>query len=254
MPNHTDETVLSVHFWTDNLFSFRITRNANYKFTAGQFSRIGLFNDQQQIIWRPYSILTSEQDSCLEYYSVIVPSGEFTQMLKMINVSDRICLDEVSYGFLVLNRLLPGKHLWLLSTGTGLSPFISMLYDINLWSSYDKVVLVHCVRYAKELAYADLINSFYTGKYAPLVEGKFHYVRCVTQEQSGADLYGRIPNLISSNVLQDHVGCNINPEDSRIMLCGNPAMVSDTRGLLSSNGFKLSRKGQPGNMAVESYW
>ena len=129
------------------------------------------------------------------------------------------------------------------------------MYDFTIWEQYEKVIVVHCVRNKEELAYQELINSFFTHEYyADMVKDKLIYVKIVTRETEGADLYGRITDLISNNKLEQYVGEQITVSDSRIMICGNPQMVDDTRKILASRDLTISRRGKPGNMAVENYW
>lgn len=249
------EKITYLKQWTDHLFSFRITRNEGFKFIPGQFARLGVLKEDNNIVWRPYSIVSADYDEELEFYSIVVPDGEFTQKLYQLKINDDIYLDKTNYGLLTTDRFEHGKHLWLLSTGTGLAPFISILYDFNIWEQYEKIILVHCAREEPELAYQDLINSFFTHEYyADIVKDKLIYVKMLTRDSSGADIYGRITDLLKNNELEQHVGLKINVEDSRIMICGNPQMVDDTRKLLAERGLTISRRAKPGNMAVENYW
>lgn len=252
---YTTEKITYIHKWTDHLFSFKITRNENYKFIPGQFARLGIKKDEDNIIWRPYSIVSADYDEQLEFYSIIVPDGEFTQRLKKLNINDEILIDKTNYGLLTTDRFENGKHLWLLSTGTGLAPFISILFDFNIWEQYDKIILIHCARTKDELVYKDLIEGFFTHEfYGELVKNKLIYLKLLTRDNTGADLYGRITDLIKNKKLQELIKIDINVNDSRLMICGNPEMVDDTRHLLNDMGLTVSKRGKPGNMAVENYW
>lgn len=252
---YTIEKITYLKKWTDHLFSFRTTRNEAFKFIPGQFARLGVSKEDGTIVWRPYSVVSADYEEELEFYSIIVPDGEFTQRLKNLNVGDSLYIDKTNYGLLTADRFESGKDLWFLSTGTGLAPFISILYDFNIWDQYQKIILVHCVRYKEELAYQDLINSFFTHEYyTDIVKDKFIYVKIITRENTGADLYGRITDLLKNNKLEQYVGVQITVENSRIMICGNPEMVDDTRKILSDKGLSISRRGKPGNLAVENYW
>jgi ferredoxin--NADP+ reductase len=248
------EKITYIKKWTEHLFSFRTTRHESFQFIPGQFARLGVINNDA-ITWRPYSIVSATYDEELEFYSIVVPDGEFTQNLKKLNVGDNIFVDKTNYGLLTTDRFENGKHLWLLSTGTGLAPFISILYDFSIWEQYEKIILVHCARHKSELAYMDTINSFYTNEYYnEIVSGKLEYIKLLTKDDSGADLYGRITDLIKNNTLQNFINIDINNVDSRVMICGNPQMVDDTRRILSDMGLVISKRGKPGNMAVENYW
>ena len=253
---YTVEEITYIKQWTDHLFSFRITRNEAFKFIPGQFARLGVNgNEEGKMVWRPYSIVSADYDEELEFYSIVVPDGEFTQKLKDLKVGDKIYIDKTNYGLLTTDRFENGKNLWFLSTGTGLAPFISILYDFSIWEQYDKVILVHCSRTKEELVYQDLINSFFEHEfYADMVKDKLVYVKILTRENEGANIYGRITELIENKKLEEFVGVPITVEDSRLMICGNPQMVDDTRKMLADRGLTISRRGKPGNMAVENYW
>ncbi len=252
---YTIEKITYIKKWTDHLFSFRTSRYEGFKFIPGQFARLGVEKEDGSIVWRAYSIVSADYDEELEFYSIVVPDGEFTQRLKNLKIDDKIFIDKTNYGLLTTDRFENGKHLWFLSTGTGLAPFISIMFDFNIWEQYEKVILVHCTRNKEELAYQELINSFFTHEfYADIVKNKLIYVRMLTRENDGADLYGRITNLLKNKKLEDFVNIPINVEDSRLMICGNPQMVDDTRKVLAERGLVISRRGKPGNMAVENYW
>ncbi len=251
----TIEKVTYVKQWTYNLFSFRTTRDESFKFIPGQFARLGVIDNTGKEIFRPYSIVSADYDEELEFYSIIVPDGEFTQILKNIKVGDSILVNKTNYGLLTTDRFEKGKHLWLLSTGTGLAPFISILYEFSIWSQYQKIILVHCTRTQDELTYQDLINEFYTNEfYSELVKDKLIYLKVLTRENSGADFYGRITTLVENKNMEISLGIDINSDDSRIMICGNPDMVNETRKILTERGLSISKRGNPGNIAVENYW
>ncbi len=252
---YTVEKVTYVKKWNDHLFSFRTSRYEGFKFIPGQFARLGVNKEDGSIVWRAYSIVSADYDEELEFYSIVVPDGEFTQRLKKLKVNDTIYVDKTNYGLLTTDRFENGKHLWLLSTGTGLAPFISILFDFYIWEQYEKIILVHCARNKDELAYQDLINNFYNHEfYADFVNNKLIYVKILTRENNGADLYGRITELLKNKKLEEFVNISINVEDSRVMICGNPQMVDDTRKILGERDLVISRRGKPGNMAVENYW
>lgn len=252
---YTIEKITYLKQWTDHLFSFKITRNEAFKFIPGQFARLGLKKEDGTFVWRPYSVVSADYDEELEFYSIIVPDGEFTQRLKNLKVDDEIYVDKTNYGLLTTDRFENGKDLWFLSTGTGLAPFISIMYDFSIWEQYENVILVHCAREAEELVYQDTINEFFTHEYyGDLVKNKLKYVKILTRDKNNADLYGRITELIENKKLEQYVGLNLTIENSRIMICGNPQMVDDTRKMLSSRGLTISKRANPGNMAVENLW
>lgn len=252
---YTVEKITYLKQWTDHLFSFRTTRNKAFTFIPGQFARLGIITDEGKIVWRPYSVVSADYDEELEFYSIIVPDGEFTQRLKKLKIDSELLIDKTNYGLLTTDRFENGKHLWFLATGTGLAPFISIMYDFHIWEQYEKIILVHCARESEELVYQELINSFYTNElYADIVKNKLIYVKALTRENENADLYGRITHLIKNGKLEEYTKTPINVLDSRIMICGNPEMVDDTRKLLAERNLVISRRGKPGNMAVENYW
>ncbi|MHA3052195.1 ferredoxin--NADP reductase [Acinetobacter sp. ANC 4640] len=247
----TVEKVLSIQRWANNLFSFSMTRPAHFKFTAGQFARIGLQVDGELIV-RAYSIVSSPYDETLEFFSIVVPDGAFTSRLKDLQVGDDLYLEKIPYGFLTLARYQqPLPHdLWLLATGTGLAPFLSMLQDFETWQNYQKINLVYSVRTQAELAYVERIQEIA----ATFGEGHtgFQFVPIITRDPQ-AILHQRLPVLIENGQLEAVVGQQFNPKTSHIMLCGNPQMVEDTKEALKQRGLSMNRRGE-GNIAVENYW
>ena len=245
------EKVLSVHRWTDTLFSFTMTRPSHFKFTAGQFARIGLKVGDDLVV-RAYSVVSSPFDETLEFFSIVVPDGAFTSNLQHLQVGDELYLEKIPYGFLTLTRYqlpLP-QDLWLLATGTGLAPFISMLQDFDTWTKYQNINLVYSVRTASELAYVERIQeiaeSFGEGHTG------FKFIPIITRDPNAA-LHDRLPVLIENGELETYAGLNFNVESSHIMLCGNPQMVEDTKEALKARGLIMNRRVE-GNIAVENYW
>ena len=247
----TVEKVLSVHRWAHNLFSFTMTRPAHFKFTAGQFARIGLMVNGELVV-RAYSVVSSPFDENLEFFSIVVPDGAFTSNLQHLEIGDELYLDKTAYGYLTLARYqLPLAHdLWLLATGTGLAPFLSMLQDFETWTKYQHIHLVYSVRSIAELAYVDRIQeiaeSFGEGHTG------FKFVPIITRDPN-ATLHDRLPVLIENGELEKVVGLSLNPATSHVMLCGNPQMVEDTKDALKQRGLTMNRRGE-GNIAVENYW
>ncbi len=247
----TVEKVLSVHRWAHNLFSFTMTRPAHFKFTAGQFARIGLMVNGELVV-RAYSVVSSPFDENLEFFSIVVPDGAFTSNLQHLEIGDELYLDKTAYGYLTLARYqLPLAHdLWLLATGTGLAPFLSMLQDFETWTKYQHIHLIYSVRSTAELAYVDRIQeiaeSFGEGHTG------FKFVPIITRDPN-ATLHDRLPDLIENGELEKVVGLSLNPATSHVMLCGNPQMVEDTKDALKQRGLTMNRRGE-GNIAVENYW
>ena len=251
---YTAETITDVRPWTDSLFSFRTTRDRGYRFTPGQFARLGVKAEDESVVWRAYSIASAAYDEHLEFFSVVVPGGAFTSRLSKLREGDEIYVERKSYGFLTTDRFQSGRDLWMLATGTGLAPFLSILHDFETWEGYDNLVLVQSVRTQPELAYEDLIQGFEKSEYYAEHAHKLRYARIVTREPVPGALRDRVTKLLASGVLEENLGLKLDHDRSRIMLCGNPEMVEDSRKLLTERGFRLSRRAEPGHLAVENYW
>jgi len=247
-----EATVLSVHHWTERLFSFTTTREPGFRFESGQFVMIGLMVDGRALM-RAYSIASSPYESDLEFFSIKVPDGALTSRLQHLRVGDPVLVGHKATGTLVLSDLPPGRHLYLLATGTGLAPFMSIIRDPDVYERYDKVVLVHGVRESADLAYArliehDLPRDEFLGE---AVTRKLIYLPVVTRENFRHQ--GRLPELIQSGALAHKAGlAALDPALDRAMLCGSPSMLADTRAALDRLGFKPSPGlGQPGGYVIE---
>jgi len=250
---YTAERIIDVQRWASNLFSFRTTRYDGYRFVPGQFARLGV-RKGDNVVWRAYSIVSAHYDEHLEFFSIVVPDGEFTSELSRLAANDELLVDKKNYGYLTVDRFAGGRDLWLLSTGTGLAPFISILYDFQPWRQYENIILVHSVRHAHELVYQDVIASFADHELFAEHAHKLQYVPVVTREPVAGTLDQRITDLIRNGRLERHVGLPFDVDHSRVMICGNPDMVEETRQLLMDRGLTISRRGKPGNLAVENYW
>ena len=255
-PKFTPETLVSVRPWAPNLFSFTLTRDPAFHFTAGQFARLGVKRagpdnpknpSGEKIVWRAYSVASPSHVPALEFFSVVVPHGEFTSELARLRPGATVYLERINYGFLTLDRFEPAPDLWLLCTGTGLAPFLSILGEPNTWTAFQNLILVHSVSYPNELAYRDAIAAMNRA-------GRLRYVPVVTRRRQAGALGKRVPALLESGVLEDHVGLRIDPTASRVLICGNPDMITATRRLLAARGLAPSRRGRPGQLAVENYW
>ena len=271
-------TVLSKTTWTPNLFSFTVSRPVSFKFTAGQFVRLGVnpsqLNYYKQLsavanaddeeldealnedIFRAYSIVSSPFDEILEFFSIVIPDGAFTSQLQHLEVGDELLLNTMPFGFLTLARYqkpLP-KDLWLLATGTGLAPFLSMLQDLKTWEDYEHIVLAYSARSTEELAYIEKIESLQED-FGSLVENpaKLIFIPIVTREPVEGALTERLPKLLLDGTLQARAGIDLDIDSTHVMLCGNPEMVEDTKETLKRLGLVMNRRGE-GNIAVENYW
>ena len=246
------QRVLSVHHWNDNLFSFTTTRDPGLRFENGQFVMIGLPVDGKPLM-RAYSITSPNSAEHLEFFSIIVPDGPLTSRLQHLKVGDEVLVSKKATGTLVLHDLLPGKHLYLLSTGTGLAPFMSIIQEPETFERFEKVVLIHGVRWVSELAYSDFIenelpkNEFF-GK---ALSDKLIYYPTVTREPFRNQ--GRLTDLIENGKLFEDIGLPpLNSETDRAMICGSPQMLSDTSAILDQRGFQISpRIGQPVHYVIE---
>lgn len=250
----THETVLNVTYLTPSLLIFSTTRDQNFNFTPGHYARIGLKHTNEEVVWRPISIVSSKYDYFLEFYVLLVPSGEFSSQLAKICEGDLIKVDTSSYGFMTIDGLESGKDLWLIATGTGIGPFLSILRDCNTWRAYENVVLVHSVRRAVELAYRDKISEIIDFHKTNKMLSQIHYIPIVTREICADILSVRIPQMIENGQLEQITGLNLDLKYSRVMACGNPQMILELRSLFTAKGFKTNRRGMPGQLSFENYW
>lgn len=252
MSAYTQETVLSVRHWTDSLFSFTTTRSPSFRFSNGQFTMMGLETDGGRPVVRAYSMASPNYEDTLEFFSIKVPDGPLTSRLQHIKASDRILVSKKPTGTLVVDNLLPGRFLYLLSTGTGLAPFMSIIRDPETYERFEKVVLVHGCRQVAELAYGERITSQLPrdeliGDY---VREKLIYYPTVTREPYHNR--GRVTDLITSGQLFRDVGLpSLDAEQDRAMLCGSPQMLKDMRTVLEERGFVEGSVSEPGTFVVE---
>jgi ferredoxin/flavodoxin---NADP+ reductase len=256
--------VTAVWAHTDHLFSFRTERPEGFRFTPGQFARLGIpvSSENTEVpesswVWRAYSIASGPFDPFLEYYSIVVPGGAFTSRLSQLREGDTLWMEMQNHGFLTLERFALAGDLWLLSSGTGLAPFLSILQDPLTWESFSKIVLVHSVRAAPELAYREDILALRRHEIFGDWADKLHYQPVITRDCAQSvpgSLTARIPELVRSGKLEEACGQALTVSDSKIMLCGNPEMVSDTRKALKERGFVSARSSRPGQIATENYW
>ncbi|MFT3757792.1 ferredoxin--NADP reductase [Thauera sp.] len=246
------EKVLSVHHWNDTLFSFTTTRDRALRFENGQFVMIGLEVDGKPLM-RAYSIASPNYEENLEFLSIKVQDGPLTSRLQHLQPGDSLLVSRKPTGTLVLHDLKPGKHLYLFSTGTGLAPFMSVIRDLDVYDHFDKVVLIHGVRYVSELAYNhyithELPQHEFLGE---AISEKLIYYPTVTREPFRNQ--GRLTTLIEDGKLFEDIGLPpLDPAVDRVMICGSAAMLKDSRDLLDRRGFQVSpRIGQPGDYVIE---
>jgi ferredoxin--NADP+ reductase len=245
------EEVTAVHHWTDRLFSFKTTRNPGFRFENGHFTMIGLEHEGRPLM-RAYSMASANYEDELEFFSIKVADGPLTSRLQNIQIGDEVLVNSKATGTLVLDHLLPGKHLYLIATGTGLAPFLSIIKDPDIYQRFDRVILTHGCRYSNELAYHDEISRLlpeheYLGED---IREKLIYYPTVTREKFRNN--GRLTDLLRIGKLNADIGLPpINPEDDRFMICGSPGMLKGFSSLLNARGFSESRHGQAAHYAVE---
>lgn len=248
--NFNQETVLDVHHWTDRLFSFRTTRDQGFRFQSGQFIMIGLEVNGKPLL-RAYSIASSVYDEQLEFFSIKVQEGPLTSRLQHLKEGDKILVGKKPVGTLLYDNLIPGDNLWLLSTGTGLAPFLSIIRDLEAYERYKKIILVHGVREVNELAYADLITKQlpkdeFLGE---MVREKLVYYPTVTREDFRNK--GRLTDLISSGKIFEDLGLpKFSEQDDRMMLCGSPEMLADMRQILEGLGLEEGSQSEAGHFVI----
>ena len=249
----TTERVLSIHYWTPNLLSFRTTRSSAFRFTPGHYARLGL-GSGEDLVWRPYSMVSAACDDYLEFLAVLVPGGPFSVHLEHLSVGDEIKVDKACFGFLTVDQLAPGRDLWLLASGTGIGPFVSILRDPAVWQAFDRLIVVHGVRHSADLAYREEIAQIAQLPQFAEAKAKLCYLGSVTREPGTRELSERIPQLLANGRLEKLAGATLSMHDSRVMVCGNPDLAFELRRYLSALGFAPSRRGVPGQMAFEKYW
>lgn len=249
----TNERVTWIHYWTPTLLSFRTTRYRAFRFTPGHYARLGL-GVADDLVWRPYSLVSAHYHDYLEFVAVLVPGGEFSARLAQLRVGDEIAVEKACFGFLTTPQLAPGRDLWMLASGTGLGPFISILRDPAQWEAFERLIVVHTVRHADELTYRDEIAAMPDEALCTDARATLIYIPIVTRDADATELSDRIPRLLADGRLEAHAQRPIRVEDSRVMVCGNPEMARELRQLLATRGFATSRRGAPGQMAFEKYW
>jgi len=245
------ETVIDVHHWSDTLFTIKTTRNRGLRFRNGEFAMMGMEIEGRPLM-RAYSMASANYEEHLEFYSIKVQQGALTSRLQHIIAGDEILVSKKPTGTLLWDRLRPGKHLYLLSTGTGLAPFLSIIKDPEIYENFEKVVLVHGCRYINELTYQRLITHElkHNEYFGDSVREKLIYYPAVTREPYKN--YGRITSLLQSGKLIEDIGSPaLNPEDDRFMLCGSPRMLESLSAILDGLGFSETRKNDLGEYVIE---
>ena len=244
------EKVTEIHHWTDKTFSFKTTRDMSFRFKNGEFAMIGLEIDGKPLL-RAYSVVSPNHEDHLEFLSIKVPNGPLTSKLQHIKIDDEIIVNSKPTGTLVCDYLLPGRNLFLFSTGTGLAPFMSIVRDPETYEKFEKIILTHTVRTSKELAYRDLLTNLNNDEiYSEVTKNNFIYFNTVTREKW--DNEGRITDWIKENTLWKKVGVeSFKPEIDRVMICGSEEMTFDLKQIFEKLGSKEGSTKVQGGFVIE---
>ncbi len=251
MSKFLEERVLSVHHWTDSLFSFKTTRDPSFRFRSGEFTMIGIPVDGKPLL-RAYSVASAHYADELEFFSIKVQNGPLTSRLQHLKEGDSVMVSMKPTGTLVIDNLAPGRNLYLLGTGTGLAPFLSIIKDPDAYERFEKIIVVHGVRYAKDLAYSDFITKVlpedeFIGE---LAREQLLYYPTVTREAFTHQ--GRITELMTNGKLFSDLGLpDMSVENDRFMLCGSPDMLADVKALLDTRHYTEGNHGEQGHYVIE---
>jgi ferredoxin/flavodoxin---NADP+ reductase len=247
MQKWVEGTVVDQKRWTQTLFSLKVNAEVA-AFEAGQFAKLAL-EAEGEMVARPYSFVNAPRESPHEFYYVTLPDGPLTQRLCKLDAGDAVYLAPRPAGFLVLSEVPSGENLWLISTGTGIGPFLSILKTEAPWRRFKQVVLVHAVRRAEELTHRESIEQLMRRH-----PEQMRTVSFVSRESAAGALPGRVPAALEDGRLEAETGVVLSAATSQVMICGNPAMVIDTSAVLARRGMKKHRRRDPGHITVENYW
>jgi ferredoxin/flavodoxin---NADP+ reductase len=240
-------TVAAQKRWTDRLYSLSV--NADIKsFEAGQFAKLALAIEGEMVA-RPYSFVNAPRERPHEFYYVVLPEGPLTSRLARLEPGDNVYLAPQASGFLVLSEVPEGENLWLIASGTGIGPFLSILKTDAPWQRFRQVVLVHAVRHPEELTYRDCIERLSSAH-----TGQMRFVPFLSRENTPPALHGRVPAAIDDGRLEAAAGVLLSAQSSQVMICGNPEMITDTTDALKRRGLRKHRRREPGHITVENYW
>lgn len=250
-PAHSCERITRIEERTPTLAVVETTRPGEFRFTPGHYARLGL-GPADDIVWRPYSIAAPADAPRLSFQLTRVPGGAFSDRFGRLRAGDEIRVDRRSFGFLTLGQVAPGGVLWLLATGTGVAPFVSILADPSTWERHERVVLAHSVRRAPELAGADVARAM--ARFGDRERARLRFFPVVTREAAAGAFTARIGTLLREGALESAAGSPIDAARSRVLLCGNPGMIQEARAWLRERGLEPGRRGVPGQLATEGYW
>lgn len=233
--------------WTERLYSLQVDA-AVEPFLAGQFGKLAL-EINGEMVGRPYSFVNAPGERPLEFYFNEVPGGPLSHRLTVLESGQGIFLAPKAAGFLVLSEIRDAENLWLLSTGTALGPFLSILKTEEAWHRFRNIALVHAVRRAQDLSYSGVIRGFQARQ-----PERFKFVPFVSREETDFAIQGRVPDALRDGRLEARTGLKLMPDNSQVMICGNPDMVRDTQTALEERGLRKNRRKEPGQISVENYW
>jgi ferredoxin--NADP+ reductase len=247
MARWVEGRVHALRQWTDELYSVQLEAEIA-PFAAGQFTRLALEIDGEMVA-RPYSFVNGPDNPLYEFYFIIVPDGPLTQRLVKLQPGDNLLVAAKGAGFFILKEVPAADTLWMLSTGTAIGPFLSILTTVDAWTRYRNIVLVHAVRTVAELSYPEEIEVLLAQH-----PDQLQFIPFVSREDTDFALPGRVPVAIEDGTLETRAGLTIGAAHSQVMICGNPAMVNDTQATLEARGMKKNRRREPGQITTEQYW
>ncbi|TMH34018.1 MAG: ferredoxin--NADP reductase [Betaproteobacteria bacterium] len=251
MSRWVEGRIVGNYQWTDRLVSLQVAA-PEVTFVAGQFARLALpapAGSKEAMLGRPYSFVNPPQDGPHEFYFNVLPEGPLSPRLARLRLGEPVWLLDRANGFFTVAELPAADALWCLATGTGLGPFLSMLRTVDPWEKFERVVLVHAVRYSEDLSYAEVMANL-----AAAHHGRFTFVPFVSRQARRGALPGRIPAAIVDGRLEAWTGVPLTAANAHAMLCGNPEMVRDTQAVLESRGMHRHRRREPGHFTLETYW
>ena len=247
MSKWVEGKVITLRQWTDELYSVQLEAEI-VAFTAGQFTRLALEIDGEMVA-RPYSFVNGPGDSVHEFYFITVKDGPLTRKLIKLKPGDPLFIAPRGAGFFVLDEVPEADTLWMLSTGTAIGPFLSIMATEDAWKRYKNIVLVHAVRSVEELTYSDKIKHQLAQH-----PDQLQFVPFVSREDTDYAIKGRVPAAIENGQLEERTGLTLSADNSQVMICGNPAMVRDTQSVLEARGLKKNKRRDPGQITTEQYW
>ena len=247
MSKWVEGKVVNLRQWTDELYSVQLEAEIA-PFNAGQFTRLALEIDGEMVA-RPYSFVNGPDNPLHEFYFITVMDGPLTGKLVKLKPGDPLFIAPKGAGFFVLNEVPDAETLWMLSTGTAIGPFLSILTTADAWARFKNIVLVHAVRTADELTYSDEIKQLLAQH-----PDQLQFIAFVSREDCDFAIKGRVPAAIEDGQLEERAGLTLSAGNSQVMICGNPAMVRDTQAVLEARGLKKNKRREPGHITTEQYW